>query len=195
VGSFNTVIKNLNSYFVHLPHLRYRLTLIPKTSSLLFDDILYLINIGAKTIVVAPNFYDTHWNNKAIDLFNQSINQSKKYIQQNNLDVVLASPFDKDYSNSTCMGGINEVAIDTEGNLYPCTFVVSNDKYVIGNVIDGINKEKLKEICNSIDSGRICDSCLYKSNCVGSRCKYLTNDIFTKQSCNPVCRFYGVFYD
>lgn len=78
----------------------------------------------------------------------------------------------KKYYLNFCNAGIGQIAIDINGNIYPCQMFVdvnlSNKDFCMGNVNQGISKEyleiidELESINKSIEQ---CDNCNYKLTC------------------------------
>ena len=62
--------------------------------------------------------------------------------------------------------------IDAKGDIYPCVYVVGDKKFLMGNIIDGIESEKLLEI-KHINNKELkqCSGCFWKDYCHGYRCK------------------------
>ena len=72
---------------------------------------------------------------------------SKDYSILNNLksNIIKISTTD---NSGKCGCGVNTVAINEEGNIYPCNYTVGNDNYLMGNIFDNINLYEDQEFKN-----------------------------------------------
>ncbi|ONI45313.1 hypothetical protein AN641_00565 [Candidatus Epulonipiscioides gigas] len=69
---------------------------------------------------------------------------------------------------TACGAGINGIAIDINGNFYPCHRFVSNKEYIIGNLYQAQNS--IEEFANNvhIDNIQSCRKCYLRLICAGS---------------------------
>lgn len=49
-----------------------------------------------------------------------------------------------------CDAGVNNYKIMPNGDIYPCSFLTNNNKFIIGNIYDGIDIQKSKKIALSL---------------------------------------------
>lgn len=88
---------------------------------------------------------------------------------------------------TACGAGINGVAVDIHGNMYPCHRFVSNKEYILGNIYDNIDKRKQFADEVRVDNFEECKNCYLRLLC-GGGCSYenyvemgSTQKIFEKQ--------------
>lgn len=88
---------------------------------------------------------------------------------------------------TACGAGINGVAVDIHGNMYPCHRFVSNKEYILGNIYDDIDKRKQFADEVRVDNFEECKNCYLRLLC-GGGCSYenyvetgSTQKIFEKQ--------------
>jgi uncharacterized protein len=78
-----------------------------------------------------------------------------------------------------CGSGVRMISVDACGNVYPCHGLVGIEQFKIGNVIDGINLEKLEEFLAQVHlvNKKSCSTCFARDFCGGGCCHYfyLTN--------------------
>lgn len=75
------------------------------------------------------------------------------------------------YQNTACGAGINGVAVDIHGNLFPCHRFVSNKEYILGNIYESEDERKqFIEECD-IDNHEKCNKCYLRLLCSGG-CPY-----------------------
>ena len=69
----------------------------------------------------------------------------------------------------TCGIGRNTNAVDSDGNIFPCHRYVGMDKYILGNVFDGLNYEKTMGRYQEYNNNAIemCSKCWAKNLCGG----------------------------
>lgn len=161
------------------PELRVRLTYDSGTIQNLFENIEHLVNMGFKNIVAAPNLSDKGWSEKHIHFFEKELEKifltyaTQKSVNINFIEDRLVKKREK------CNGGTTSLNIDINGNLYPCTWSVGYTEFVIGDVINGVNKRKLSSILNNSSTVHpTCKRCELSSCCVGVRC-FIINKVIT----------------
>jgi len=69
----------------------------------------------------------------------------------------------------TCGIGRNTNAVDCSGNIYPCHRYVGSTEYIIGNIFDGLNKNKTMGLYNSYNQNAQdqCNNCWARDFCAG----------------------------
>lgn len=118
--------------------------------------------------------------NENIDYFKRILKGNDyfgKFIQRN---------IHKNYRNYfACDAGFERIAVDSKGYIYACTVLTGNDNFIIGNINDGIFKEK-HVFYNEIDTEKddTCKECLYKWIC-GGEC-YANSYLSHKKMYRPV---------
>lgn len=92
-----------------------------------------------------------------------------------------------------CSAGIGKINFDARGNIYPCEFFVGNPDYCIGNVEEGIDKNKQRQFYDeNVNVRKECKKCWARYLC-GGDCYYnsllVNGDIFTpdKQENHRIC--------
>lgn len=97
-----------------------------------------------------------------------------------------------------CDAGIGNFKIFPNGQIYPCGFLTSNEKYCIGNIKEGVDirKAKLIAMSNFDKSDPKCKGCTIRDFCHGMKCGYM-NFINTGKINVPSdaeCIFEHIFY-
>lgn len=173
-GSHSKVLNNSLKLLKYAPNMRVRMTFDSESVENLYKDVKYLIELGFKCIVPAPNLFDKNWNNKHIKILEKQIRFIKEYLEDKE-DVVVSLTDKEIYSiKGICNGGKNSVHIYPDGNLYPCILVAGNENFHIGDIFNGINIKKrdyLLSYSNKLNSD--CDGCKLYSYCNGPRCKII----------------------
>ena len=84
-----------------------------------------------------------------------------------------------------CVVGTYHFQIYPDGNIYPCSVVAGIPKYCIGNVNEGLDELKVKQLnflMNPVVSE--CSACKYYNYCETCRC-YFVNEALTGNMYTP----------
>ncbi|MBB6698711.1 PapB family radical SAM/SPASM ranthipeptide maturase [Clostridium algidicarnis] len=175
------VVKTFN----HLNSLKFsKIALAPSVDILDAND----FEILKKTFSALVNEYEILINNK----------QYNKARRMTNVSKIISRVHSGGMRKYFCGAGKNMLAIDIDGNIYPCHRFVGENNYRVGNVIDGLNNNKYEEKMNefSIDSHFECNDCWAKCIC-GGGCpqENLVTMKSTMKPNNTICEFYKCFYE
>ena len=67
-----------------------------------------------------------------------------------------------------CHLGTRQMPVTPDGTLYPCTSFIGDEKYILGNVFDGINEEKVIELAKRSATPETCKECDLVKRCTNS---------------------------
>lgn len=120
-------------------------------------------------VELAENYKKLIWN------FNDLVKKGE-YIKAKKIGIIMKMLKRIDESGSSrtfCGANRNMMAVDIEGNLFPCQRFVGNDKFIQGNVFDGVDEKKHEHTIREflIDSHDKCTDCWCKNLC-GGGCPY-----------------------
>lgn len=162
---------------------RCRMTVTPSTVERLEESIRFIIALGGRTIVTAPDYQSGQWDAVKIAEFKKQIQAGMDYIETNDLDVTLSHPI-KNSKIGICRGGLTEIAVNTSGEIFPCTFVCNDSHYRIGNLNKGIDRHLLADI-EMIQQKvkKSCKICDFHRNCLAERCIYMNKDSVNEVFC------------
>lgn len=173
-GSHDIAMENSLKLLNILPNIRLRMTFDSGSVANLYKDVKYLIDLGFKFIVPAPNLFDQNWDVEHVKILENQINQIKKYI--GNREDVNISLTDKEMYKikGNCNGGKNGFHIYPDGKLYPCILAGGSKEFEIGDIFNGVNIIKRDSILShSKNLNPDCDGCKLYSYCDGPRCKII----------------------
>lgn len=175
-GSYNKALSMATKLLDLRNDIRIRMTVDSQTANFFCENVWHFVEKGFTTIVPVIDYFDSSWDQASMDAFEEQLIMLKeKVIVQNDKGLYIGMI--DDYRTSKigdCLGGINSYHISPKGEIYPCAYVVGNFQYIIGNVIDGLNYEKImiyQNICKG--KNRKCDGCGHEEACISSRCKLL----------------------
>lgn len=186
-GSYQLIIENVKKIFnQNKCNVIARMTLTPETGKYLFENIKFLVGLGAKKILPAIDQFNSNWNEVSID---EVLSEVKKvydelYILKEEYSIGIIEDL-KYRRESSCMAGEQTMHISPNGEIYPCAYVMNVSRFELGNVEIGINEEKLKNL-KEINEKNIkkCNKCSWNYMCHGTRCKLL-NYAITKDFYQP----------
>lgn len=191
-GSHNKVLKNAKIFNDIVDNLRIRMTFNKDTTSLLYESFSFLVENGFKTIVAHPDMNDKNWDEEDLEVLFKNVLKIKDSYSERDINSNL---LEKDLTLlGNCEIGMN---IYHDGTIYPCIGVIGNEEMIIGNVNEGIYKEKIDRIIHEnkkvISSCRNCDLYDY---CEGTRCKIINKTVTGSfELPSPiVCRFNGILF-
>lgn len=129
-----------------------------------------------------------------IDIVNETIFQTKRQMQENNVDMIAQDVFYDDGKKTSCGMGMGEIFINYKADVYPCRMTYSQE-YYLGNVL----ATGLKKALSNFDEQRKmfhvdnleCKDCDYKYLCGGGCRMYhagYSGDI--RKNCSNVCKQY-----
>lgn len=149
---------------------RVRATFDSQTMFLLKDSMEDLYNIDQEMdVIFVPDYFDKGWTEEKL----QKLQEDIRIIEEKNIENFMIIG-DKKLRKSQCSGGINNYHIYIDGKVYPCSFVVNNKEFLIGNVVDGINSKKVAKLSQKYTERlEKCNGCDYELYCLSNKCRYL----------------------
>lgn len=156
-GSYKDVVKNIPLWMEQFPNAGTKVTISSADIPYICESVLHLYSLGIKEVYINCVFEDV-WKEGDDLLFEKQLVELADAIIDKGLynDYVcsffserLGKPLDKKLMNQNWCGAGRMLAIDAQGNFYPCTRFAqyslrSKQAIVIGNVKDGINKDRLR---------------------------------------------------
>ena len=156
-GSYNDVVKNIPLWLKQFPNASTKVTISSEDIPYIKESVLHLYELGITEVninCVFENVWkegdDTLFEEQLVSLADIIINNDlyKEYtcsfFQEN-----IGRPLDCISQNENWCGAGRMLAVDAQGNFYPCTrfaqYSLREKKaIIIGNVKDGINTNKLR---------------------------------------------------
>lgn len=156
-GSYKDVVKNIPLWIEQFPNAGTKVTISSADIPYICESVLHLYSLGIKEVYINCVFEDV-WKEGDDLLFEKQLIALANAIIDKGLynDYVcsffserLGKPLDKKLMNQNWCGAGRMLAIDAQGNFYPCTRFAqyslrSKQAIVIGNIKDGINKDRLR---------------------------------------------------
>jgi uncharacterized protein len=179
-GSYDDVLKNIPLWLEQFPGAATKVTISSADIPYIKESVLHLYSLGIKEVNINCVFEDV-WHEGDDVAFEQQLTELADEIIDNNLFHDHACSFYAEHigkpmdihDNQNWCGAGKMLAIDAAGNFYPCTrfagYSLREKKpIIIGNVRDGIDKNKLRPFLTldrTTQSPQKCLDCEVASGC------------------------------
>lgn len=182
-GSYDDVVRNIPLWIEQFPGASTKVTISSADIPFIKESVLHLYNLGIKEVNINCVFEDV-WKDGDDELLESQLTELADAIIDNGYyqDYVcsfysesIGKPMDRERENQNWCGAGKMLAIDAAGNFYPCTRFAQyslRDKpaWIIGNVKDGIDQNKLRPFLSLDRLTQSSDECI---NCeVASGCAW-----------------------
>ena len=156
-GSYDDVVRNIPLWLKQFPNAGTKVTISSADIKYIKDSVLHLYSLGIHEVHINVVFEDV-WKEGDDKRFEEQLIQLADAIIDGEyytdytcsfFSEHLGKPMDKKLQNNNWCGAGRMLAVDAAGNFYPCTRFAQyslRDKqaWIIGNVHDGIDKNKLR---------------------------------------------------
>lgn len=180
-GSYKDVVRNIPLWLEQFPGAATKVTISSPDIPYIKESVLHLYDLGIKEVNINCVFEDV-WKEGDDILFEDQLTQLADAIIDNDLyrdhacsfyAEFIGKPMDPERDNQNWCGAGIMLAIDAGGNFYPCTRFAqyslrSKPAWIIGNINDGIDKNKLRPFLTldrTTQSPRECIECEVASGC------------------------------
>ena len=182
-GSYDDVVKNIPLWLKQFPDGATKVTISSPDIPFIKESVLHLYSLGIKEVNINCVFENV-WNDGDDALFEDQLMKLADTIidQQLYKDFScsffmehIGKPLDRERDNQNWCGAGLMLAIDAAGNFYPCIRFAqfslrSKPAWIIGNIHDGIDQNKLRPFLVLDRTTQSTDECL---NCeVASGCAW-----------------------
>lgn len=179
------------------PELRIRMTYDHTNVAKLYHNVSFLAGQGFKCIVAGENFYDCNWDDEKINILKCQIRKIKEKFDDKTVLINLCDPI-KLYCMGECHGGESSLHIFPDGKFYPCVLAGGVSDFEIGDIKNGIDSDRVKEILSHSDEKDIeCKECALSTGCENSRCMIINKIVMGKwNSAIPIrCQVNRLMYE
>ena len=155
-GSYDVIMKNIPKWLSQFPG-STKVTFSSNDLPLLKDSIIHLWNLGI-TEVAANVVFEDVWKDRDDEIFENQLKELADYIIEYDLydkytctlfEEGIGNPYsDEDLCHTSCGAG-KMLAVNYEGNIYPCVRYYDHSLnhrpgYIIGNVEKGLDYNRLR---------------------------------------------------
>lgn len=181
IGSYHNVVKNIPLWLSQFPNASTKVTISSEDIPYIKESVLHLYSLGIHEVNINCVFENVWKENDDLLFENQLINLADEIIERklysdyfcSFFDDSIGYPFDIKVDNNNWCGAGMMLSVDANGYFYPCTRFAqyslrSKKARIIGNVDDGIDKNKLRPFLTldrSTQSPSECLTCEVASGC------------------------------
>lgn len=180
-GSYDDVVKNIPLWLEQIPNAETKVTISSADIPYIKESVLHLYSLGIHEVNINCVFEDV-WKEGDDILFEEQLMELADAIIDGGyykdyacsfFTEHIGKPMDMQLENQNWCGAGKMLAVDAEGNFYPCMRFAkyslrSKDALIIGNVHDGIDKNKLRPFLTldrCTQSKQECIDCEVASGC------------------------------
>lgn len=180
-GSYNDVVRNIPLWLSQFPFAGTKVTISSADIPYIRESVIHLYSLGIKEVNINVVFENV-WQDGDDILFEEQLIKLADDIIENEyyneytcsfFSEYIGKPLDAKYQNENWCGSGKMMSIDAAGNFYPCTRFAayslrSKKPIIIGNVNDGIDKNKLRPFLTldrTTQSPQKCLDCEVASGC------------------------------
>ena len=181
VGSYDAVVKNIPLWQEQFPSNGTKVTISSADIPYIMESVLHLYSLGIHEVNINCVFEDV-WEEGDDKRFEEQLLQLADAIIDGEYykdyacsfySEIMGKPQDRVLNNQNWCGAGRMLAVDAAGNFYPCTrfaqYSLREKKaWIIGNVHDGIDKNKLRPFLtlNRCDQSNVeCIDCEVAQGC------------------------------
>lgn len=168
--SYNKVIETQKKLINIFPELRARMTITPDYIDNFYDGIRNLVELGFKSISASLDDYDGTWTEEHMFILKEQLIKVIEFWKVNqNLRLPFIESIRYRRPKGKCKFSYN---IYPNGDIYPCAAVTGMYDFCIGNVVKGLDFEKINKIRQKLNvEYDVCKSCNNIKYCIHNRCQ------------------------
>lgn len=172
-GSYHDVVKNIPLWLSQFPYAGTKVTISSADIPYIKDSVLHLFSLGIKEVNINCVFENVWKEGDDMKFEDQLIQLADAIIDKDLYEDYACSfysedigkPLDREMHNQNWCGAGKMLAVDAAGEFYPCTRFAQyslRDKkaWIIGNVRDGIDKNKLRPFLTLDRCTQSTDECI-----------------------------------
>ena len=174
----------------------------PENVGKLYDNVVNLKELGFRDINFFLDYY-SKWEPKHAELLRTAYERiAEKYVEWlqsgdrvriNKIDDMIAC-YTSDFGlSNTIVKRDMAYSVAVDGNVYPYASAVGNENLCLGNVVTGMNYERMERVAN-MGFVKGCESCPINKPCVSAIGNYITDDL--QPAAHPIaCAAYKIAFD
>jgi len=181
-GSYDGAVAHVPALLTANPYTACMMTLAPNNLAGYADSIRHIYNLGFQNLIVSPD-YSALWTetdlaelerqyDTLVDWYCAETRKERKFFFSPIDSKINSRINSRTFCKERCKLGHEQICVDTDGRLYPCTQFTGNPAYCIGDLEHGINESRRMEVYNqSRGAHPLCKKCALKDRCLQScRC-------------------------
>lgn len=163
----------------YLPNTMAMLTLDPKACSVLCDSVKYLLSLGFRDVSTVMAYgKNVSWTDEDLEVYKVEINKVADFLRdefkagRKHYVTPLVNKIRECVNGKNpaehCHLGVRQLSVTPDGNIYPCTSFINDEEYYMGNVFEGLDKDRMAKIAAKSNTPETCKECDLKSRCTNS---------------------------
>ena len=168
----------------------------------LYDNVVHLKELGFRDMNLFLD-YSSNWESKHVVLLKTAFERiAEKYVEWllsgdrvriNKIDDMIAC-YASDFGLSkTKIKRDMAYSVAVDGNVYPYASAVGNENLCLGNVVTGMNHERMERVAN-MGFVKGCENCVINQACVSAIGNFITDDL--QPAAYPIaCAGYKISFD
>ncbi len=172
---YRKIEQNAEKLLAVNPHTRIRMTYDRLNVPKLFENIRYFIDKGFRTIVPVADYYTDTWITEDFAEVKRQYAMVRSYIREKGITGVNIDAISCEFAKlGKCTAGNDYYSIDVFGKIYPCTVLVGDDDWIIGDLVHGIDSEQIRRI-EAVNETELtgCRECGMYDYCAAVRCRFI----------------------
>ncbi len=163
----------------YMPEASALATIAPQAVPYYAESVKYLHDLGFKNVsFVIAYGHKVNWTDRDLDALRIQLEETAAYLKELFLknEKFYMSAIDSKIRDcirgknpaERCHLGTRQMPVTPDGTLYPCTSFIGDEKYILGNVFEGINEEKVIELAKRSATPETCKECDLVKRCTNS---------------------------
>lgn len=181
-GSFDILESKVELLLKFQPYASFLMVITPETVEYYYESVRYLFQKGVRYIIASIN-YAGLWTTDSIRVLKKQYILLAKLYEEMTMgqQKFYFSPFEIKFAShiknengscNKCHLGMKQVSVSQDGFIYPCVQFVGRQEYRIGDIWNGIDMTKRKELYDLSLNNSACVECAMEKRC-NNRCSCL----------------------
>lgn len=178
-SSFDVLEEKSRKLLSVLPNSYAMTVMAPGSLHKLSDNVRFIHDLGFKKMLVSPAYgKNVSWSDEDLSILKDEMNKVADYLSElffnddrfyfSALHAKISECIKGFNPSRRCHLGVRQLAIESTGNIYPCTSFLGDKDFLLGNVFDGLNDLKIREIASRNSLPESCVNCDLKERCTNS---------------------------
>jgi len=163
----------------YMPEASALATIAPQAVPYYAESVRYLHELGFRHIsMVIAYGSKVSWTDDDLELLRDQLEKTCEYLKEQFIkgERLFVGPIGSKIGEcirdrnpaERCHLGVRQMPVTPRGELYPCTSFIGDKDYLLGNVFDGIKREKMTEIAQRASTPETCIGCDLVRRCTNS---------------------------
>ena len=163
----------------YMPKASALATIAPQAVPYYAESVKYLHDLGFKNVsFVIAYGHKVNWTDSDLDALRVQLEETAAYLKElfikdemfymSAIDAKIRDCIRVRNPAERCHLGTRQMPVTPDGILYPCTSFIGDEKYILGNVFEGINEAKVLELAKRSSTPMTCAGCDLVKRCTNS---------------------------